>query len=104
MYYIRYTHTDDDDDDDDNDDDDDDIDDNDDNDDNDTLIYYSIDILYKKEEYNGYQTLVMHNPFSRYSETHIIHNCRLFIMSVTPLTIIFKWCCIIGTEQLKKLQ
>jgi hypothetical protein len=33
--------------------------------------------------YNGYQTLVMHNPFSRYSETHIIHNCGLFIMSVT---------------------
>ncbi len=33
--------------------------------------------------YNGYQTLVMHNPFSRYSETQIIHNRRLFIMSVT---------------------
>ncbi len=29
------------------------------------------------------QTLVMHNQFSRYLETHMIHNHQLFIMSVT---------------------
>ncbi len=39
----------------------------------------------RKIMYNGYQTLVMHNPFFRYSEANIIHNCQLFIMSVTPL-------------------
>jgi hypothetical protein len=44
-----------------------------------------MDYTKRKIMYNGYQTLVMHNPFSRYSETHIIHNCRLFVMSVTDL-------------------
>ncbi len=33
----------------------------------------------------GYQTLVIYNPFSGYSDTHIINNCRLSIMSVTDL-------------------
>jgi hypothetical protein len=41
--------------------------------------------------YNGYQTFVMHNPFSRYLETHIIHNHRLFIMSVTHLDSVFRF-------------
>ncbi len=38
--------------------------------------------------YNGYQTLVMHNPFSTYSQTHIIHNGRLFIMNVTDVLLV----------------
>ncbi len=35
---------------------------------------------------NAYQALVVYNRFSGYSETHIIDNCRLLIMSVTEHT------------------
>jgi hypothetical protein len=32
---------------------------------------------------NAYQTLVIYNPFFGYSDTHIIDNCQILIMSVT---------------------
>jgi hypothetical protein len=34
---------------------------------------------------NAYQTLIIYNLFSGYSDTHIIDNCRLLIMSVTDI-------------------
>ncbi len=38
---------------------------------------------------NAYQTLVIYNPFSGNSDTHIMDNRRLLIMSVTDLAAIF---------------
>jgi hypothetical protein len=44
---------------------------------------YSTYDLTNKEIDNAYQTLVIYNPFSGYSDTHIIDNRQLSIMSVT---------------------